>query len=91
MIEKDSQWILPENLKKQEEKSRELIDQGKGDTDHGDDFGAYYAYRKGINLDYIHPHATSDDSRAINYVKSLHAYLESKGSSLKSEIFNVVL
>ena len=89
MIEKDAQWILPENLKKQEEKSRDLIDQGKGDTDHGGDFGAYYAYRKGINLDYIRPHATSDDFRAINYVKSLHAFLESKGLSLKGEILDV--
>ena len=41
MIEKDSEWILPENLKKQEKISRKLIDEGKGDTDHGGDFGAY--------------------------------------------------
>ena len=29
MIEKDSKWILPENLKKQEKKSWKLIDEGK--------------------------------------------------------------
>ncbi len=89
MIEKDSEWILPENLKKQEKKSRRLIDEGKGNAHDGGDFGAYYAYRKGINYDYIKPHAISDDLRALKYVKSLQAFLNSKGLSFKGEILDV--
>ena len=30
------------NLKNQEKKSRDLIDEGKVGLDHGGDFGAYY-------------------------------------------------
>tara|TARA_B100001250_G_C19411326_1_gene619204 strand:- start:194 stop:295 length:102 start_codon:yes stop_codon:yes gene_type:complete len=33
MIEKYSEWILLENLKKLEKKSRKLIDDGKGNTE----------------------------------------------------------
>ena len=38
MVEKDSEWILPENLKKQEKKSREFIDEGNGIYDDGEAF-----------------------------------------------------
>ena len=31
MLEKDSEWILPENLRKQELKSRKLVDEGISD------------------------------------------------------------
>ena len=49
MIEKDSEWILPENLRKQEERERKEVDGGK--FDGRGDFGSYYAYLKGINFD----------------------------------------
>ena len=89
MIEKDTEWILPENLKKQQKKSRELIDEGKGNTNHGGDFGSYYAYRKGINFDYIKHHVLSNDLRGFKYVKNLQAFLNRKGFSFKGEILYV--
>ena len=96
MIEKESEWILPKNLKNQEKKSRDLIDEGKVGLDHGGDLGAYYAYKKGIYFDYIIPHAVSDDLRAMKYVVNLKAFLKSKGFSfackdiyVPNKIFNV--
>jgi len=89
MLEKDSEWILPEKLKKQEIKARKLIDEGEGNSDHGGDFGSYYAFRKGINFDYIKPHALSNDLKALYYTKNLQAFLHSKGFSLKGEILDV--
>ena len=80
---------MPENLKKQQKKSRKLIDEDKGNTDHGGDFGAYYAYRKGINLDFILSHAFSNDIGAYKYAKSLQTFLNCKGFSLKGEIIDV--
>ena len=89
MIDKDSEWIFPENLKKQEKKARKLIDEGKGNTDHGGDFGSYYAYRKGINYDYIKPHACSNDHKALSYAKNLRAFLKSANLRLEGEILDV--
>ena len=88
-MEKDSEWILPENLNKQEKKSRKLIDEGKGNTNHGGDFGAYYAYRKGINYDYIKWHAYSSDHKALAYAKNLRALLKSADLRLEGEILDV--
>ena len=87
MIEKDSEWILPENLRKQEERERKEVDNGT--FDGRGDFGSYYAYFKGINLDFIKPHAFSEDSRALKYVKNLQAFVNSKGFSFKGEILDV--
>ncbi len=89
MVEKDSEWILPENLKKQEKKSRKLIDEGKGNTDHGGDFGSYYAYRKGINHDYIKWHAYSNDHKALAYAKNLQAFIKSMNLKLEGKILDV--
>tara|TARA_Y100000590_G_scaffold210863_1_gene238897 strand:+ start:369 stop:1169 length:801 start_codon:yes stop_codon:yes gene_type:complete len=89
MIEKDSEWILPENLKKQEKKSRELIDQGKGNTDHGGFFGAYYAYRKGVNFDYIKSHAFSDDQKAIIYVKHITYILQKYDLKIEGNVIDI--
>jgi len=89
MIEKDSEWILPENLKKQEKKSRELIDDGKGNTDHGGDFGSYYAYSKGINFDFIKSHAYTNDKRSLDYVKNLNSFLNSMNLKLDGEIIDI--
>mgnify|MGYP006094369401 CR=1 FL=1 len=89
MIEKDSEWILPENLKKQEKKSWKLIDEGKGNSEHGADFSVYYAYRKGINYDYIKWHAYSNDHKALVYAKNLRALLKSANLRLEREILDV--
>ena len=89
MVEKDSEWILPENLKKQEKKSRELIDEGKGDSDHGADFGSYYAYRKGINFEYIKWHAYTNEKRSLDYVKNLSSFLNSMNLKLDGEIIDI--
>ena len=87
MLEKDSEWILPENLRKQELKSRKLVDERK--SDYGGDFGAYYAYRKGINFDFIKSHAYSNDQKALAYVKNLIAFLKSCNFKLEGEILDV--
>ena len=69
MIEKESEWILPENLRKQEERERKAVENGT--FDGGGDFGSYYAYSKGVNYEYIESHAVSHDQRAFEYVKHL--------------------
>ena len=74
MIEKEPEWIFPENLRKQEERERKEVEDGT--FDGGGDFGSYYAYYKGINLDFIKPHAYSDDQRAIKYVKNMTYLLQ---------------
>ena len=89
MIEKDSEWILPENLKNQEKKSRKLIDDGKSITDHGGDFGSYYAYKKGINSDFIKSHAYTNDKRSLDYVKNLNSFLNSMNLKLDGEIIDI--
>ena len=89
MIEKDSEWILPENLKKQEKKSRKLIDDGKSNTDNVNYFGSYYAYRKGINSDFIKSHAYSNDHKALAYAKNLRAFLKSANLRLYGEILDL--
>lgn len=87
MLEKDSEWILPGNLRKQELKSRKLVDEGS--SDYGGDFGAYYAYRKGINFDFIKSHAYTDDHKALAYAKNLRTFLNSVNLKLEGEILDV--
>ena len=81
MIKKNSEWILTKNLKNQEKKPRDLIDEGKVGLNHDGDFSAYYAYKKGSNFDYIIPHVFFDDLRAMEYLDYLKAFLKSKGFS----------
>ena len=96
MIKKKSEWIIPKNLKNYEKKSRDLIGEGNVGLDHGGDFGAYYAYKKGINFNYIISHAVSDDLKAMEYEDYLKAFLKSKGFlfackdiDVSNKIFNV--
>ena len=87
MLEKDSEWILPENLKKQETIDRKKINGGSFEVG---DFGSYYAYRKGINSDIIKSHAISDDKIAFNYARSLRYFLLSHGcGELKGNILDI--
>ena len=87
MIEKDSEWILPENLRKQEERERKEVDNGT--FDGGGDFGSYYAYFKGINLDFIKPHAVSDDQKAIKYVKNMTYLLQKNDLNIKGNVIDI--
>ena len=87
MIEKESEWILPGNLKKQEEREKKEVDEGT--FDGRGDFGSYYTYLKGTNYDFIKPHALSEDLSALKYIKNLQAFLNSKGFSFKGEILDV--
>ena len=86
-MEKDSKWILPENLRKQEEREKDEVE--KGICDGGGDFGSYYAYRKGINFGFIEPHAFSDDKKALVYTKNIQAYLNSVNLKLEGKILDV--
>ena len=57
MLEESSKWILPENLDKVfKNNSWKIIDKGNNKNDHGGDFGAYYAFRNGINSELIKVH-----------------------------------
>lgn len=62
MLEAESEWILPENLRQQEKRETLAVDNGTFLRDG--DFGAFYAYRRGLNFDYIKAHAAADDQSA---------------------------
>ena len=87
MIEKDSEWILPENLRKQEERERKEVDNGT--FDGRGDFGSYYAYFKGINPDFIKPHAVSDDQRVIKYVKQMTYLLQKHDLKIEGNVIDI--
>lgn|GEM_PF-1423948 len=86
-MEKDCEWLLPENLKMQEQKERVEVEQGT--FDGRGDFGSYYAYRKGINRRFIETHAQVDESWAEDYAKSLKSYLNAQGVELSGRILDV--
>lgn len=87
VLEKDSIWILPENLREQEERERKQVEDGT--FDGGGDFGSYYAYRKGVNLDFIKQHAVSDDRFALCYVRNLRSFLKTEKLTLEGKILDV--
>lgn len=87
MIEKESEWILPENLKKQEERERKAVENGI--FDGGGDFGSYYAYFKGINYDFIKPHAVSDDQTAFKYAEHITFLLEKHNLKLEGNVIDI--
>lgn len=87
MIEVKSEWILPENLRKQEAKEREEVDLGK--FNGLGDFGSYYGFRTGMNKKWIEPHAVFADKTASDYVESLDIYARSKGISLNGKIIDI--
>jgi SAM-dependent methyltransferase len=87
VLEKNSEWILPENLKKQEQQERKQVEDGT--FDGGGDFGSYYAYRKGVNLDFIKHHAVSDDEFALCYARNLRSFLKTENLKLEGKILDV--
>lgn len=86
MVEKGAEWILPENLKVQEEVEREKVDSGVFSGDG--DFGAHYAYRKGINLDHIKKHAISDDKVAFEYIENLGYFLSTLNMNMEGKVLD---
>ena len=87
MIEKESEWMLPENLRKQEERERKKVENGI--FDGRGDFGSYYAYLKGVNYDFIKLHAVSDDQTALEYAKHITLLLEKHNLKIKSNVIDI--
>jgi SAM-dependent methyltransferase len=87
MIEKESKWILPENLRKQEELERKAVDNGT--FDGGGDFGSYYAYLKGVNYDLIKPHAVSDEQTAFEYANHINSILEKLDLKVEGNVIDI--
>lgn len=86
-MEVESKWILPKNLKIQEERERELVKNGI--FDGKGDFGSYFAYAQNINQDFIKPHAVSMDSTALLYAKQLSILLETFSKKITGNIIDV--
>lgn len=87
MIEKESEWILPENLRKQEEFEIKAVENG---TFNGrGDFGSYYAYLKGVNYDFIKSHAVSDDQSAFGYAKHINSILEKLDLKVEGNVIDI--
>jgi len=87
MIEKESEWIFPGNLRKQEERERKEVEDGT--FDGGGDFGSYYAYLKGINLDFIKSHVVTDDQRANKYVKHMTYLLQKHDLKIEGNVIDI--
>jgi len=87
LIEKEIEWILPENLKEQEKTERAKVDQG---TFHGEgDFGSYYAYLKGLNLEFINSHAIINEHQVSEYVRHIRAILKEFNLRLEGNIIDL--
>jgi len=87
MLEKDSEWILPENLREQEDRERRAVE--NGNFDGGGDFGSYYAYYRGINYDFIRLHVIADDQKAFEYASHIDTVLKRHDLGLKGHIIDI--
>ncbi len=87
MIEKDAEWILPENLMKQQEKEKRSVDLGlfKGEGD----FGSYYGLNKGVNSEWVKPHGIIDKNEALKYAVNVGMFCRSKQLILGGNILDV--
>jgi SAM-dependent methyltransferase len=79
-LSKSDEWILPEKLKDSEKLQRKLVESGNYNGEG--DFGSYYAYRKGINMEWIKAHAVNDEILAKKIAERLQCYLEIMGKSM---------
>jgi ubiquinone/menaquinone biosynthesis C-methylase UbiE len=87
LIEKEAEWILPENLKEQEKVDRARVEQG---TFHGEgDFGSYYAYLKGLNYEFINSHAMSNEQQASEYTLHISTILKEFNLQLEGNIIDL--
>jgi SAM-dependent methyltransferase len=73
----DEEWILPENLKRQEKENIAEVQSG-GDGSNGD-FGSYYALLTGKNAEWVKGHAISDERYLVSYVAQLQGILRADG------------
>ncbi|HDY90207.1 MAG TPA: class I SAM-dependent methyltransferase [bacterium] len=73
MLKESEKWILPENLKKQEEEDMKHVDEGT--FDGRGDFGSYYGLLAGQNINWVKSHAVMDDRSALNYIKQVRGIL----------------
>jgi SAM-dependent methyltransferase len=64
-LEKDEEWLLPENLRRQEKREISLVEAGL-DASSGD-FGSYYALLRHGNKDWVRKHALIDPDPARIY------------------------
>lgn len=87
MIEKESEWILPENLKKQQEHER--IEVENGTFDGTGDFGSYYSYLLGINYEFVKPHAVSSDQTALENVIHVSFLLNKNNLKLEGNVIDI--
>ena len=87
MAEKESEWIFPENLKKQEERERKEVENGI--FNGGGDFGSYYAYLKGINYDFIKPHGMTNDRIGLEYANHISTILDKVKLKMEGNIIDV--
>ncbi len=80
----DAESFLPEELRQQEKKARNIIDAGGTGGGH---LGAYYAYRTGANKGLIEPHGVIDDEYALGYARNIRALLKSMGHDAEADFF----
>lgn len=85
MTDHNRDWVLPENLRRQEADERAKIDSGDMNVGH---CGAYYAYRTGVDKTLIESHAISEDAYALEYVRNIAALLSSMGAGLSGNILD---
>ena len=85
MTDNDNNWVLPENLRKQEAAERAMVDGGDMKVGH---CGAYYAYRTGVDKTLIESHAVTEDAYALQYVQNIAALLGSMGVRLGGNILD---
>ena len=86
MVEKEQEWILPDNLRRQEAEARATMDAGgRGGGGH---CGAYYAYRLGTDTKAVEAHGVIDDDYAKAYVENVAALLGSVGLDLRGAVLD---
>lgn len=80
-LEKDEEWILPENLRRQEKEEIAKVDRNLDAS--GGDFGSYYRLLKDQNDDWARSHAVIDDAEADLYAGQVATALEADGPTPK--------
>ena len=83
----DERWILPENLKRQERREVEQIEQGI-DAPVGD-FGSYHALFTGKNTESVKEHAVLDAHYLSSYVRQAKILLDAAGCPETPDILDV--
>jgi 2-polyprenyl-3-methyl-5-hydroxy-6-metoxy-1,4-benzoquinol methylase len=76
-LEPEAEWILPENIRRQQERERLAVDQGK--FDGAGDLGSYYALRTGSNKEFVKLHGMTDVHQTLTYAKGVRLFLERSG------------